>query len=135
MQNASMNIRDRTSLYTEVGRLLKPGGRFVFQEAELGDNGVPYFPTGWASRPEDSFLLSPEATLRSLLETGFRILSWVDETDAMLAMRQQELSQRAAGIAPPNYLSVEKLRDAAAKARQSLDEGRARYGRGLFQKL
>src|SRR6266542_6154198 len=42
MQNAAMNIEDRPALYREVRRLLRPNGRYVFQEAMAGDGGPPY---------------------------------------------------------------------------------------------
>ena len=41
-QNASMNIADRDRLYSEMHRVLKPGGRLVLQEVVAGPGGEPH---------------------------------------------------------------------------------------------
>ncbi len=37
MQNVGMNIADKRKLYGEICRVLKPGGRFAFQEMAAGE--------------------------------------------------------------------------------------------------
>lgn len=37
MQNIGMNIADKQRLYEEINRVLKPGGRFAFQEMVAGE--------------------------------------------------------------------------------------------------
>ena len=44
MQNVGMNILDKQTLYAEVCRVLKPGGRFAFQEMAAGNAATTYFP-------------------------------------------------------------------------------------------
>jgi SAM-dependent methyltransferase len=39
MQNVGMNIADKQKLYNEIARVLKPNGRFVFQEIAAGKAG------------------------------------------------------------------------------------------------
>jgi hypothetical protein len=135
MQNAAMNIEDRPALYHEVRRLLRRDGRYVFQEVMAGDGGPPYYPMNWASSAEESFLQSPEGLLRMLLDAGFRVLYWQDETEATKEARAQINKARLAGTAPPGYQSSEVLRTVAANGNRSADEDRLRYGRGLFEKL
>jgi ubiquinone/menaquinone biosynthesis C-methylase UbiE len=138
MQNAAMNIADRPALYGEIRRLLRPEGQYVFQEVLAGDGGPAYYPTNWASSAAESFLQSPEAVLRLLLDAGFRVLFWEDETEASRETRRQEQQERAAsvgGTPPPSYLPPEGLREAALNNLRSSDEDRLRYGRGLFQRL
>lgn len=40
MQNVGMNIPDKQRLYEEINRVLKPGGRFAFQEMVAGETGA-----------------------------------------------------------------------------------------------
>ena len=55
-----MNIADKRRLYAEVHRVLKPGGRFAFQEMAAGATATSYFPLPWATDPAESFLVSTE---------------------------------------------------------------------------
>ncbi len=129
MQNVGMNIADKARLSAEVKRVLKPGGRFAFQEVAAGEAGEPYFPLPWATDPADSFLI-PVASLRSgLEESGFTAEVYEDTS-------VEELSRPSAGAATgPLTLAVfvENLAEKAGNARRSLEEGRVRLVRGVFR--
>jgi ubiquinone/menaquinone biosynthesis C-methylase UbiE len=49
MQNVGMNIPDKRKLYAEIYRVLKPGGRYAFQEMAAGKAATAYFPLPWAT--------------------------------------------------------------------------------------
>ena len=85
MQNVGMNIADKRKLYGEIYRVLKPGGRYAFQEMAAGKQATSYFPLPWATDPADSFLVSAEE-MRSLLgESGFVAELLEDTSDAHLS--------------------------------------------------
>ena len=79
-EHAQMNIPAKRALYTEIHRVLKPGGRFLFHDILQGTGGEPHFPAPWAREPEHSSLIGP-ADFRVLLQSlGFDIRHWEDKT-------------------------------------------------------
>jgi hypothetical protein len=109
--------------------VLKPGGRYAFQEMAAGEAAASHFPLPWATDPADSFLVSAEEMRSILGETGFVAEHFEDTSDA-------HLSRTAADAAPsPLTLGVyvDDLPLKAGNARRSLQEGRIRLVRGVFR--
>jgi SAM-dependent methyltransferase len=75
-QNASMNIPDKAALVAEQRRVLRRGGRLVFQEIFAGPGGEVVCPMPWATDPSTSFLVPPEQVRALLLAAGFEERSW-----------------------------------------------------------
>ncbi len=132
MQNVGMNIADKRKLYAEIYRVLKPQGRFAFQEMAAGKVATSYFPLPWASDPADNFLVSVEE-MRSLLnETGFITELLEDTSDAHLSGATTNATPAAAGqLGLAVY--VDNLAQKAGNARRSLEEGQVRLVRGVFR--
>ncbi len=129
VQNVGMNLADKRRLYAEIRRVLKPGGRFAFQEVAAGNREQPYFPLPWATNPAGSFL-TPVADMRSSLEeSGFTAEVFEDTTEA-------ELARPSAGAAPgPLTLAVfvDNIGEKSRNSRRSLEEGRTRLVMGVFR--
>jgi MPBQ/MSBQ methyltransferase len=100
-QNAAMNIADRDRLYREMRRVLKPDGKLALQEVAAGPGGPPHYPVQWAREPSISFLFSPETTRAKLEAAGFRVVAWVDTTEAALASARARARHADAGRPPP----------------------------------
>lgn len=84
-EHVAMNIPDKTRLYEEMHRVLKPGGTLAIYDVLAGPSGTVLFPVPWARTPDTSFLVEP-TELRSLLEdAGFTITEWEDTTEAAYA--------------------------------------------------
>jgi len=129
MQNVGMNIADKRKLYGEIHRVLKPGGRFAFQEMAAGEPATSYFPLPWATDPADSFLVSADEMRLVLGESGFIAEGFEDTSD-------DHLSRSTADAAPsPLTLAVfvDNLAQKAGNARRSLQEGQIRLVRGVFR--
>lgn len=90
-QNSGMNIADKARLYAGFHRVIRPGGKLVFQEPMAGPVQPVIYPQMWSTDGSTSFLLTPD-DLRQLIEAaGFRPLAWEDVT----------ASTSAGPLAPP----------------------------------
>jgi SAM-dependent methyltransferase len=84
-QHSSMNIADKRRLYTEIFRVLRPGGRLALYEIMAGSGAPPHYPVPWARDASISFL-SPPADVRTLLAgIGYREEVWEDVTESAVA--------------------------------------------------
>jgi ubiquinone/menaquinone biosynthesis C-methylase UbiE len=84
-QQSCMNIEDKHQMFSEVYRVLKPGGTFVFQEVFAGDReGLISLPVPWARTPDMSFLWSADAIRGSILDAGFVEHIWKNVTNQYL---------------------------------------------------
>ncbi|UCH17176.1 MAG: class I SAM-dependent methyltransferase [Burkholderiales bacterium] len=132
MQNVGMNIADKRTLYEEISRVLKPGGRYAFQEMTAGNVATSYFPLPWASEPADNFLVSAEEMQSLLGECGLIAELFEDTSDAHLSRTTANATPAAAGQLGLAVF-VDNLAQKAANARRSLEEGQVRLVRGVFR--
>lgn len=71
--HVGMNIADKPSLFREVRRVLKPGGKFaIFDILRAGDAPMTY-PVPWASSEETSFVADKRSYREALEKAGFRV--------------------------------------------------------------
>jgi sarcosine/dimethylglycine N-methyltransferase len=80
MQHVAMNIADRAGLYSEVFRVVCPGGKFAMYDVVRGSGDIVY-PVPWALDPSASFLLTEHETRDALAAANFADSVWRDETD------------------------------------------------------
>lgn len=130
MQNVGMNIENKQKLYAEIFRVLKPDGRFAFQEMVAGETATTYFPLPWATNPEDSFLATADIMLAELSSCGFAPELFEDTSEAHLSLTNTTTA--------PSTLSlgayVDNLAQKAGNAKRSLLERQIRLVRGIFRK-
>jgi sarcosine/dimethylglycine N-methyltransferase len=132
MQNVGMNIEDKRGLYAEIHRVLKPGGRFAFQEMAAGPEAASYYPLPWASEPADNFLVSADEMNVLLGQSGFVADVFEDTSDAHLARTVANATPAAAGQLGLAVF-VDDLGQKAGNARRSLEQGQVRLVRGVFR--
>jgi sarcosine/dimethylglycine N-methyltransferase len=137
LQHVAMNISDRTRLYREIHRVLKPGGSFATYDVVLGD-GKPHedvhYPAPWARTPATSFLLTASATREAIEAAGFRTLVWQDDSAAAKAWAAQV---RAAPPASPNLGVVmgPDFAQLAANLGRNIIEGRVGILSAVFEAI
>jgi ubiquinone/menaquinone biosynthesis C-methylase UbiE len=132
MQNVGMNIEDKAGLYREIARVLKPGGRFVFQEVAAGRGATAYYPLPWAGSEVDNHLLTGDEMQDILGGFGFTVERFEDVSESQFSAGKTNSTP-----APEGQLGlgvyVDNLAEKAANVTRCVDEGLVRYVRGVFR--
>lgn len=116
MMHVGMNIDDKARLFTEVRRVLKPGGLFAVFDMMRADAGDLAFPVPWAASQETSFVASPADYRKALDRARFDVVKERDRRDfAREFFRQTAAKIAAAGGPPPLGLHILMKGDAKAK--------------------
>ena len=138
-QHATMNIPEKARLYSEIGRVLRPGGRFAMFDVLAGPRQPIHFPVPWASDASFSFLASPDETRSLIREAGFRELTWMTDQDPAL---QAALSRPDPLGEPdpsgdglhPGLLNGPDGPRMGANVQRNVEEDRIRFALGVFER-
>ena len=138
IQNVSMNIEDKERLYSEIRRVLRPGGRLALQEVMSGPVPNLYFPVPWAGDPAVSFLVTPEENRRLLAASGFAELAWKDLTESAIAFARKRQATTAQEGPPPLgpkiVMGEADFPEMLANQLRNLEEGRDVVIQAMFQR-
>lgn len=83
-EHVQMNIADKTAFFSEIARVLKPGGSLAFHEILAGSGEAVVFPVPWAETADLSFLADEASMREAIAQAGLEIQVWRDTTDASL---------------------------------------------------
>jgi MPBQ/MSBQ methyltransferase len=145
-QHASMNIAYKKRFYSEMHRVLKPGGKLAVYDVFKGSNSSNivgstssiHFPVPWAPDPSISHLVLREEARKLLKEVvGFKEVIWEDKTESVIDWIKQMI-KRAQTSGPPqiglHVLVGPQWSDLVKNLLRNLEEGRIAVAQGIFER-
>jgi ubiquinone/menaquinone biosynthesis C-methylase UbiE len=145
-QHASMNIAYKKRFYSELYRVLKPGGKLAIYDVFKGSNGYIidgstssiHYPVPWAPDPSISHLILREEARKLLKEViGFKEVVWEDKTESVIDWIKQMI-KRAQTSGPPqiglHVLVGPQWSDLVKNLLRNLEEGRIAVAQGIFER-
>lgn len=116
MMHVGMNIQDKTALFAEAARVLKPGARFGIYDIMKTNNEDLVYPVPWATTSETSWLAEPEEYRQALEASGFHVTREEDRRDfAMDFFKSLKAASEASNGPPPLGLHVLMQQSTAEK--------------------
>ena len=137
-EHVQMNIADKNHFYSEIARVLKPSGRFLFHDVFRGIGDPPFYPVPWAEQESISFLAT-ETDARAVIEdVGLSIEQWNVKVEESLKFFIKVIAKIEADDPPP--LDIHLLMGDNAKEKlqnyiRNLTEDRTSVAMGLAHKM
>ena len=116
-QHVQMNVADKTRLYEEARRVLRPKGRLAIWDIIAGTPGELDFPLPWADQPALSHLDSADQLRVTIESAGLAVTQWSDMTEEAVTIMEIFL-----GV-PPRPLGLHVLVDNFVEKANNLVRG------------
>jgi ubiquinone/menaquinone biosynthesis C-methylase UbiE len=133
-EHVQMNIADKNRFYSEIARVLKPGGRMLFHDIFRGSGDSPFYPLPWAEA-ESISSLATEPDARAAIEgAGLQIKRWINKDKESSAFFRKVFENIAANGSPPigiHLLMGDNARDKLQNYVRNLGENRVTVVMGM----
>jgi ubiquinone/menaquinone biosynthesis C-methylase UbiE len=136
-QHVQMNIADKNRFYSEIVRVLKPGGRFVLHYIFRGSGESPFYPAPWAEDESMSALVTETEARSTIEEVGLEIDQWIGKVQESIEFFERVLSKIEADGPPPigiHLLMGGNAKDKLRNYARNLSENRLSVAVGMAHK-
>ena len=137
-QHVQMNIADKKTLYTEIERVLTPGGRFIYYDILSHDHLPVHFPVPWAADASMSFLIAEQQLHTLLHDAGFQRIQVKDETAKGIAFFNNlftRIAQKGLPALGLHLLMGDTALEKLNNLHNNLKEGRIMLQSGIYEKM
>jgi ubiquinone/menaquinone biosynthesis C-methylase UbiE len=100
-EHVQMNIADKNRFYSEIVRVLKPGGRLLFHDIFRGLGDLPSYPTPWAEDESISALVTEMEARSTIEQVGLEIDQWIVKVQDSIEFFKR-VSARIEADGPPS---------------------------------
>lgn len=136
-QHVQMNIPDKEKLYSEMARVLKPGGYFLYYDIFKKGDGTIKYPVPWANNEDLSFLIKEKEMDIFLKNIGLTKEISADHTQAGIDFFN-ELVIKIKEFGPPklglNVLMGESTNPKLMNVLTHLESGDLEIKSGVYKK-
>ena len=123
MLHVGMNIADKTTLFSEIGRVLKPGGTLGVYDIMRTKAGDLTYPMPWATTIDGSAVGTANEYRQALQSAGFTVTSESSRRDfALEFFAGMHSGSAASGGPPPLGLHIVMGEDAPTKLGNMINE-------------
>ncbi|MGR9117254.1 MAG: class I SAM-dependent methyltransferase [Gammaproteobacteria bacterium] len=133
-EHAQMNIADKNQFYSEIARVLKPGGRLLFHDVFRGLGDKPVYPVPWAEDESISALVT-EKDAQSIMENmGLRVAKWIVKTQESIDFFKMMSANIDANGPPPigiHLLMGDNAKEKLSNQARNLNEDRVSVALGM----
>lgn len=105
-QHVQMNIEDKKKFYSEIYRVLKCNGSFIYYDVFSKGNGDINYPVPWANTTEDNFLDTLPKIQVLLLALGFSKTHTTNQTEPDFEFLRSLLNQKNSTEEPRQELNA-----------------------------
>jgi ubiquinone/menaquinone biosynthesis C-methylase UbiE len=133
-EHAQMNIADKGKFYSEMARVVKPGGEVILNDIYRGNGKDLLFPVPWADTPDLSHLASELETQQAILNAGLTITNWVENTRDVIDWFKVRMEKMKQDGTPPLGIHLLMGQQAPEKMQnlvRNMEEGRIKVALGM----
>lgn len=110
-----MNIENINTFYSEIIRVLKNGGRFIYYDIFKKNEESLYFPLPWANEDSLSFLFATSELSKKLFDLGLTKIETKDQTNEAILFFTRLFEKLANEGTPKVGLDIIMGKDTAVK--------------------
>ena len=136
-QHVQMNIEDKSQMYSEIYRVLKPNGAFIYYDIFSPDHDPILFPVPWAEDPSLSFLITPFELAEQLESLGLALSNIKDQTQTgiiFFANAFHRIEKESPPKIGPHFLMGASAGQKLKNVLMNLTEGKIMLQSGLYRK-
>lgn len=105
-QHVQMNVPDKQKFYSEISRVLNPGGYFLYYDIYKNNDEPVSYPMPWASSQDHSFLFKSREMDKILTDLGLKKVFSLDQTKPGIAFFEGLLTKLKESGPPKIGLNV-----------------------------
>ena len=136
-EHVQMNIADKHRFYSEIARVLKPGGRMLFHDVFRGTGASPYYPAPWAENSSISSLATEVEAHTIIEQVGLTIGQWHVKVQESIDFFKR-VTAKMESDGPPHLgihlLMGDNARDKLQNYLRNLSEDRVSVALGIAHK-